>query len=98
MDDWAFCIDCLHDAILWDTDYLGEELFVDLPPERARALKEKMGVADGYFLSVAPDPKADQVAPLLTDLEALCHEVMVSGKPGTSVRSRHTRRPRGTQP
>jgi len=97
-DDWAFCVDCLHNAILWDIDYLGEDVFVDLPPERAKAIKEEMGVADGYFLSVAPDPKADHVSAMLADLEALCHEVMVSGKPGTSVRSSRKRRPRGTQP
>lgn len=97
-EDWVFCVECLHDAILWDADYLGENLFVDLPPERARALKDEMGIADEYFLSVAPDPSADQVASLLADLEALGHEVMVSGQPGASSRPRRSRGPRGTQP
>jgi len=98
IEDWAFCTDCLHDAILWDIDYLGEGIFVDLPPERAKALKERLCVAEEYFLSVAPDPKSDQVAALIADLEALGHEVMVSGKPGASSRPRRSRRPRGTQP
>ena len=85
IDEWAFCVDCLHDAILWDSDYLIEDTFVDLPPEEAQVLKKDMGVADEYFLSVAPEPKADQVAALLAGLEALCHEVMLSGKPGGPV-------------
>ena len=84
-DEWAFCVDCLHDAILWDSDYLIEDTFVDLPPEEAQVLKKDMGVADEYFLSVAPEPKADRVAALLADLETLCHEVMLSGKPGGPV-------------
>ena len=85
IDEWAFCVDCLHDAILWDSDYLIEDTFVDLPPEEAEALKKDMGVADEYFLSVAPEPKEDQVAALLADLETLCHEVMLSGRPGGPV-------------
>ena len=84
-DEWAFCVDCLHDAILWDSDYLIEDTFMGLPPEDAKSLKQDMDVADEYFLSVAPEPKADQVAALLADLETLCHEVMLSGKPGGPV-------------
>jgi len=93
-EDWSFCVECLQDAILWDADYLGEDLFVDLPPERAMALKDEMGVADEYFLSVAPDPKPEQMAAPLADLEALSHEVMTSGRPGPPHRPRSGRRQR----
>jgi len=61
IEDWRFCVDCLHDAILWDNDYLGESIFMDLPPEQSRALKQKMDVSDGYFLAVAPDPTPKQM-------------------------------------
>lgn len=80
-DKWAFCVDCLHDAILWDSDYLGESNFVDLPPERSQNLKEEMGVADEYFQAVAQDPPPKQATALLAELEALCNEVAGLGHP-----------------
>ena len=80
-DEWAFCVDCLHDAILWDSDYLGESNFVDLPPDRSQDLKEEMGVADEYFQEVAQDPLPKQAAALLAELEALCEEVAGLGHP-----------------
>jgi len=79
-DEWSFCVECLHDAVLWDTDYLGEGNFVDLPPERSRALKAEMGVTDEYFLSLAPELPSGEVDPVLADLEALCLEVARSGR------------------
>ena len=94
IEDWEFCVECLHDAILWDSDYLGESLFTDLPPERSRTLKENMGVSDEYFLAVAPDPASEQAATLLAGLLSLCQEVTQEGHPKTST-VRKPRRPPG---
>ncbi len=81
IEDWRFCVDCLHDAILWERDYLGESILTDLPPEHNRALKQNMGVSDGYFLAVAPDPTSEQAADLLGNLLTLCQEVARKGHP-----------------
>jgi hypothetical protein len=81
IEDWEFCVECLHDAILWDSDYLGESIFTDLPPESSRALKQNMGVSEDYFLAVAPDPTSEQASSLLADLLALCQEVAKEGHP-----------------
>ena len=83
--DWEFCAECLHDAILWDGDYLGESIFTDLPPEQGRALKQNMGVSEGYFLAIAPDPTSKQMTGLFAGLTSLCQEVAERGHPKTSV-------------
>ena len=83
--EWEFCVDCLHDAILWDSDYLGESIFTDLPPECSQALKQNMGVSEGYFLAVAPDPASAQVTALFAELMSLCQEVADRGHPKDRV-------------
>jgi len=94
IEDWRFCVDCLHDAILWDIDYLGESIFTDLPPEQSRALKQNMDVSDGYFLAIAPDPTPKQMTGLFAVLTSLCQEVAEDGRPRKST-VRKPRRPRG---
>ena len=84
VDKWEFCVNCLHDAILWDYDYCEEDLFADLPPEHGHAVKEHLGVSDGYFLAVAPDPTPKQTDGLRADLKSLCHEVAERGRPRTT--------------
>jgi hypothetical protein len=84
-DQWAFCVECLHDAILWDSDYLEDGNFMDLPPEYAKALKENMGISEEYFRSVAPDPPPRQGASLRSDLETLCCEVAELGHPRKNI-------------
>jgi len=87
-------VDCLHDAILWDIDYLGESIFTDLPPEQSRALKQNMCVSDGYFLAVAPDPTPKQMTGLFAVLTSLCQEVAERGHPKTFV-VRKPKKPHG---
>lgn len=81
LDEWLFCADCLHDAILWDSDYLDAGSFIDLPPERGEKLKELMGVDEEYFQAVAQDPSPRQLKAMITELEALCVTVAASGQP-----------------
>ena len=94
IEDWRFCVDCLHDAILWDIDYLGESIFTDLPPEQSRALKQNMCVSDGYFLAIAPDPTPKQMVGLFAVLTSLCQEVAEEGGPRKST-LRKPKRPGG---
>ncbi len=54
--DWELLIECLEARVLWDADYLDEDLYADQPPDAGQALKERMGVADEYFRAVAPEP------------------------------------------
>ena len=85
LDDWLFCVDCLHDAILWDSDYLGEENFVDLPPEHAQAMRDVLGVSPEYYSAIAHDPAPPQLKILHDELETLCLRVSETDLPETVV-------------
>jgi len=70
-DAWDLIIETLADRILWDRDWEMEDLFADAIPERGRQLKQFLGIDDGYFRDIAPDPTEQQLAGVRSQLEAL---------------------------
>jgi hypothetical protein len=70
-DAWDLVIESLADRILWDRDWEMEDLFADAIPERGRQLKQFLGIDDGYFRDIAPDPTEQQLAVVRSQLEAL---------------------------
>lgn len=54
--EWGILIECLETRVLWDADYLDEDVYADQAPETGKILKDELGVADDYFTAVAPDP------------------------------------------
>lgn len=70
-DAWDLVIESLADRILWDRDWEMEDLFADAIPERGRQLKQFLGIDDGYFRDIAPDPTEQQLAGVRQQLEAL---------------------------
>lgn len=76
LDAWDLVIEALTDRILWDRDWEMEDLFADAVPERGRELKQLLGIDDGYFRDIAPDPTEQQLALVRAQLNAL-----VRGKP-----------------
>lgn len=56
LEEWSLLIECLETRVLWDTDFLDEDLYADQAPETSQYLKEELGVPDEYFTAVAPDP------------------------------------------
>jgi len=79
LDEWEFCVGCLHDSLLEDDDYLGEGMYVDLPPEKGAALRAWMGVKPEYFQAIADDPTQPQMEILRDEIVALCREVYDTG-------------------
>jgi len=60
------------DRVLWeDRDFEEEELFLDSGPEITGFLKEQLGIADDYFIGVAPDPT--QLDSIRESLRQLCN-------------------------
>ncbi|HEY3965175.1 MAG TPA: hypothetical protein VGM05_11540 [Planctomycetaceae bacterium] len=55
-EEWSLLIECLEARVLWDADYLDEDLYADQPPEAGQIMKDRLGVPDEYFRAVAPDP------------------------------------------
>ena len=78
----------LHDAILWDNDYLHEEDFVDFSPEDTEAIKQAMRIEPEYFLAIAPDPTTSQMEILRDELVAMCVKVSEAVLAKTAVSER----------
>lgn len=73
--DWLIEIEELSDSILWDADYLDENLYVDDSPEHSQALKDFMRIRDDYFLEIPEDLKPQQLDNAVTEMEAVCSSV-----------------------
>jgi len=71
VDAWDLAIEMLADRILWDRDWEMEDLFADAVPDRGRELKQLLGIDDGYFRDIAPDPTEQQLAVVRAQLDAL---------------------------
>jgi len=87
-DEWAAYVCNLHDAILWDNDYLHEEDFVDFSPEDTEAIKQAMRIEPEYFLAIAPDPTTSQMEILRDELVAMCVKVSEAVLAKTAVSER----------
>lgn len=53
-DEWDDVVDSLSETILWDQDFLCEDIFLDAPPECSKKIKMYAGVDDDYFLTPIP--------------------------------------------
>ena len=60
-DQWRELVDALRDVVMDDADHDMEDLFVDDDPDAAAALKEWMGIPQGYYDEVPDDPKSEQL-------------------------------------
>jgi hypothetical protein len=54
--EWRDQLDILMDRILDDRDYLAGSLYLDADPVLGRDLKERLGIADDYYVAIPPDP------------------------------------------
>ena len=71
IDEWRFVAECYFwDTLLWDEDWLEEET-QDAAPHAAALVKNRLGIADGYYSAIAPDPKPDEIIPLIRRMDAL---------------------------
>jgi hypothetical protein len=71
-EEWECLLDILKHRVLWDEDFDDEAAFVDAAPRSNTELKEFMGIDDGYFSVIAPDPKNAELAGIRNTLRELC--------------------------
>ena len=71
MDEWDLLIDCLAQGILWDADWLDEDLYMDVTPETQSGAKKKLNIADAYFTAIAPDPSEADLPAIRQRLDLL---------------------------
>jgi hypothetical protein len=54
--DWHAIIVGFEEMILWDGDYEMADLIVDLPPEKAEALKARFTIDSDYYTAIPAEP------------------------------------------
>jgi len=71
IDEWLFFTEVhFWGTLLWDEDWLEDEV-QDAAPHTAALVKNQLGIADGYYCAIAPDPKPDEIVPLIRRMDAL---------------------------
>jgi hypothetical protein len=61
-DEWEVLIEQVEARLFWDADWEMGDVFLDMPPEQARADMELHGIDAEYFLAVPDEPNDPQLA------------------------------------
>jgi len=72
---WKNELTYISEGILWD-GIKPMKLYIDYPPEKAHALKEKMNLPEEYFQQIPEDPKDINIYGILVKLRKLCISVL----------------------
>jgi hypothetical protein len=60
--EWELLIEEVEARLFWDADWEMADVFLDLPPEEARADLALHGIDPDYFTAVPDDPEGDGLA------------------------------------
>ncbi len=69
---WMDQLDFLMDRILDDRDYLAGSLYLDVDPVLGRDLKDRLGIADDYYVGIPPDPTLGELEVARDHLRRIC--------------------------
>lgn len=71
LDEWRFLTLChFENALLWDEDWQDDEV-QDSAPGAAALVKNLLGISAGYYSAIAPDPRPEEIIPLIRRMDAL---------------------------
>lgn len=79
LDDWDWAIVSLSDQILWDSDYLQDEILDD-SPEIAKLIKTQLGINEDYLIDIPPDPNDDETKTQLRKIRIICRKIIKKRK------------------
>jgi len=71
MDTWELVIDEIRGWVLQDVDWQMDGRTLDLPPEKSREFKRRLGIHDDYFTDVPPDVNDEQACAAWADIVEL---------------------------
>jgi hypothetical protein len=60
LPEWEVLVTELADTILWDRDFEMADGFLDADPGVSHQRRRLLGIDDGYFTAVAPDPRPEE--------------------------------------
>jgi hypothetical protein len=78
-EEWDCCIESLSEQVLWDSDYL-EDNILDDSPEKSSVLKKALAINEDYFIDIPPDPDEKETKKRLKELQQLCVRLIDSQK------------------
>jgi hypothetical protein len=61
MEEWEIMIETIQSFVLWDADWLDEDLHLDVDPETSRLRKERLNIDETYYTAIPPDPNESEV-------------------------------------
>jgi hypothetical protein len=68
---WYGLLDIIDNEILWDTEWLNENLFIDVSAETASLQNVALGMGDNYFTAAPPDPRDNELPSIRDRLDQL---------------------------
>ena len=71
MEEWGTMIETIESFVLWDADWLDEDLHLDVDPETSRLRKERLSIPDDYYTAIPPDPNEAEIEAARPRLRAL---------------------------
>lgn len=78
LDEWETEIDGLAKVILWYLEYDDAGLYIDLPPEKSKKLRDWVGIPDDYFMAIADDLSDAEAREKIKELKILCKSIVQS--------------------
>ena len=71
MEEWELMVETLEGQVLWDADWLDEDLFLDADPDTTATMRQELGIADDYYTAIAPDPSERELVAIRGRLREL---------------------------
>jgi hypothetical protein len=76
LHEWETEVDGLAKAILWYLEYDDAGLYIDLPPEKSKQLRDWVGIPDDYFMAIADDLSDAEAREKIKELKILCKSIV----------------------
>ncbi len=73
ISEWAYLIERLTSAVLWDRDFEMAESFLDVDPRVSQQRRRLLGIDQDYFTRVAPDPRPEEVSRIVSKTRDIIH-------------------------
>jgi len=76
LEEWETEIDKIAKLVLWSLEYDDAGLYIDLPPEESKQLRDWAGIPDDYFIALADDLTDAEAREKIRELKILCKSIV----------------------
>ena len=79
VEEWNGAVDFLSDLILWDNDYLDDNI-MDKPLEQSKFVKRQLGINKNYYNDIAEDPDESVIEKRLFQIKEIISKVFKNAR------------------